>query len=301
MTLHDPLIDRLRAADPVDLASADDPHAEVLLQRIVADDGAPSGDNDPAPARRPRRRLALAGAAVAAVTLVVVSIGSLGGSAPGFADRAYAAITAPDFFHVVQRSTYVLPPGYGENEKAPGRVRGRSVVESYIDARNRTFHFVARGGEDGRPLRLVYESAGGRGGATARFAGSKPSRVADLDPDGTPHVPERYDPTADFRTALKSGRVRDDGPVRFRGRTARRLVVDDPPQRRIPGAPFVRSSRSVFIVDATTLYPLRWSNVSRVQEDGKVSRLSATTDYTTFETLPRTPANRALLRFGSRP
>ena len=63
----------------------------------------------------------------------------------------------------------------------------------------------------------------------------------------------------------------------------------------------ISGSRSIYWVDADTLYPVRYANEGVITADGRRQRFSATIDYTTFETLPRTPANLELLKLGARP
>lgn len=84
------------------------------------------------------------------------------------------------------------------------------------------------------------------------------------------------------------------------GRRVRRLVIDDPQPPEVGGVQ-VTGSRSTYFVDADTLYPVRYASTAVVVSREGRQRVSGTMDYTTFETLPRTRANLALLKLGARP
>ena len=107
MTRTDDLLTRLAAADPVRLPEAptaeEERQAARVLERVLA-----SPVHEPAPAVPGRRRrvvarrgiIGLAVAASLAVGLVLV----VSPSQRSLAERAYAAVTAPQLFHVVVRA-----------------------------------------------------------------------------------------------------------------------------------------------------------------------------------------------------
>ena len=77
---------------------------------------------------------------------------------------------------------------------------------------------------------------------------------------------------------LESGKVHEDGSVTVEGRAAIRLVSDD--------------GTVTLVVDADTYEPIEW----RVSEEGR----TAVTSFPTYERLPATEANAALLSLRAR-
>ena len=91
-------------------------------------------------------------------------------------------------------------------------------------------------------------------------------------------------------------RVRAAGRVTFDGRPAQRLVIDHAVSPVSDPDVAVRSSRTIALFDAKTLHPLEFVDESVIEAGGRRGRVVLHTRYATFETLPRTPENRAQLR-----
>lgn len=304
MTRTDDLLTRLATADPV--ATADAPTAEEerqaaqLLERVLA---SPAHEQ---PARAPSRRRpllvrrGLVGAAFAA-TLAVALVLVLSPSQRSFADRAYAAVTAPELFHVVVRSSHDIP----DLGAAPGERREAGTVETqaWYDTAAPAFHTVHRVVRGDRDVLLADEAAGDQNGIVARSGDEPPSPIAEIEPDGSTKdvFPERFDPTAKTKAALRDPDIREDGEVTVDGRRARRLVIDVPDQPAVGPSPAVVDATQIVLIDAETLYPIEFREQAFFVREGVREQISMVTRYTTFETLPRTPENLRLLKMGARP
>ena len=247
MTRSDDLLTRLAAADPAAttavLTAEDERQATQLLERAVA-----TPVPEPAPRQRARRRgvggrRALAGIAVAA-SLAIAVVLVLSPGQRSLADRAYAAVTAPELFHVVVRASYDSP----DLNAAPGARHdaGTVATESWYDTAEPAFHTIQRVVR-GVPAGLLFdEAAGDDDGIVARSGDEPPSKVAEVKPGGgTQDVfPEAFDPTAETKDALRDADIREDGEVTVDGRRARRLVVDRPDQPAAGPSPVVPTRES---------------------------------------------------------
>ena len=244
---------------------------------------------------RRRRAFALAAVAAALAAGVLIAVASVDGG-PGVAERAYAAVTEPKLFHVVALST-VSAADPDQIERPAGVERTR--MESWYDTAGApAYHSIQHRLGEGRRPRLLGEFAGDRRGSRARIPGLAGPDVEGV--AGASQPAERYDPTAAFKEAHRQGKVLDDGEATLAGRRVRRLAIEDPAQPEVGGVR-VTGSRSTYWVDADTLYPVRYTTHAVFDSGKGRQRLSGRIDYTTFETLPRTPANLALLKLGARP
>lgn len=294
--MTDDTMTRLRAANPVapELTAGERREAQLLLRRVL--DAAPEQPRPTRPGgRSPRRRVAaLAGVATVLAAALLVAVASID-RGPGVPERAYAAITKPDFFHVVVRIRWRIPDL--DHLDRPAQLEESKRETWYDTGSSPAYHNVEYRLRNGRPAGLLAEFAGDRNGSRSRI----PAFGNTTEGDGDDRQPaERYDPTAEFKDAYKDGKVREDGETTLAGRRVRRLVIDDPPAPKMDDLQ-ITGSRSTYFVDAGTLYPVRSTNTADVASREGRQRISGTMDYTTFETLPRTKANLALLKLGARP
>ena len=107
------------------------------------------------------------------------------------------------------------------------------------------------------------------------------------------------DPVTALRDAISEGRAHDEGATQFHGRTVRRIRVDPPSDcyEACPRPP----ERSYTYVDPESFYPVAESGFMSLRTDraGKPpshARFEVLRRYLTFEYLPRTGANLALVR-----
>jgi hypothetical protein len=299
MNRQNDLMARVAEANPIPAVTAstreENREAELLLARLL-DTPLPQAQRH---ARRPKltrgRGLALAGAVAGMLVAILVTLSALD-RGPGVAERAYAAVTADRFFHVVQRSSLDLPVDLADGDPA----HQDGITESWYDTSARAFHTVAYGVRHGRRTALIFEAAGNRGGTRARFGGGPAGPVSDVQ-DGQPEIPSRYDPAADYKRALKSGHVREEGETTFAGRRAKRLVVALPDQKVSGPTPAVVDQIETYYVDPDTLYPIAYRARGFFVQDGRRERFGSSVDFTAFEILPRNAANQRLLRLGTRP
>jgi hypothetical protein len=249
-------------------------------------------------ARRPRTlalRAACVGAATAAVALGVLSI--LPGDGPSVVERATAALTVTDgtILHVVVTATTTGPDGVD----TPMTVERWEETEAPYDTReivlagDRRFESAQVGG-----LTQVYDAAtntiysGELGAAKADVAkpgAIKPGAVKPGSPDGAAKAgagkpgagqgadtppPGRGDQYREkILVLLRSGNVHEDGRLVAGDRDAIRLVSGD--------------GSVELVVDAGTYEPIEW----RVSEGGR----TAVASFPTYERLPASAANRALV------
>jgi hypothetical protein len=297
MSRSDDLLTRLAAADPLaatgPATAEEEREAALLLDRVLA-----LPYDEPAAPRRMRR---VARRPVAALALALALVVALVGlwpfdRTPGLGQRAYAAVTAPELFHVVARATSVMP----DINAAPGTRSATSSTrwEAWYDNRRPAYHAVSEALRDGRRPRLEFESAGGSNGTTTRFGADPSSQVVAEDSDV---FPERFDPAADAKRIMRAPGVRDGGAVTVDGRRARRLVLDRPDAPAAGPAPRVVDVTESLLVDADTLYPIAYREQGFFVRDGVRERYALVLRYTTFETLRRTPQTLRLLQMGAGP
>lgn len=241
-----------------DLPGPESVAASALRQRILLDDAAVVGRERTWRLPRIAFRLAVAGVVAAAVAFGALSL--LPGSGPSAVARAAAALELADgtILHTVVVTSSTSPGG--------GTSTGRS--ESW---RQQSPPYDERGVTEGR------ETATADGRPEAYLPSENTLHVmrpgAELPPSrGSAGTGDRL--LDDIGGFLASGRARTDGTVTVNGREAVRIVF--------AGSP------SVYLVDAHTYEPIELRDVG---DDGTV----VTSRYVTYESIPATPANLALL------
>ena len=299
------LLDRLAAADPVAERApetADERReAAVLLDRVLATPVA-------VPARRRRRgraalprppRLAFVAAAavvLASMALIARDILDSGPGRDAVAARAYATVTDPDvIFHSVSVMTSrIQGPGPDEIDQ--------TLVETWASGRGDGLRQVIYSYEDGRRGKQEFERGFDRRGGFVGGGGFPVGRsVVDLSdgPGKAESVPggdgRRFDPTAAFKKAYKTGRVRFEGERVLRGRAVYVLVVDHPPERNAAGSGSSRGSET-FVVDRRSYLPIEVRASGGGVLDGERFRTSVVHRFQVYEKLPRTPENLAALQ-----
>lgn len=288
-------LELLSAANPVraEETVADAEAARALLERVLA---TPAEAVEPPHRSRRRTGFVALAAAVVGLTVAVV-LTSLSDGSPSIAERAYAAVSKPTLYHVVVRSTIEAPAFLRRELDLP---RGVELTESWYDLKRPAYHYVAYELRDGRRT-FVTEAAGNPTRETLRMPpGSVPGRAPDV-MTGKPREVERFDPTAQFKAAYRSGNVRQAGTVTVAGRRAHRLVIEHDVGPLTDPQFVVRSSSSVMLFDAQTLAPIEWVGRVVFEINGRRGTLRGRLRYTTFETLPRTPENLAKLTITKQP
>lgn len=175
-------------------------------------------------------------------------------------------------------------------------------AERWASGRGDSLRWVSYAYKDGRRGKQQFQMGFDRRGGYEGFddgpversvpdVSDDPSK-AELGPgsDGRP-----FDPTAAFKEAYKTGRVRFEGERVLRGRPVYVLVVDHPPERDDAGS-VVSETRETFIVDRRTYLPIERRSSSENFEGGKRIRGSTVESFKVYEKLPRTPENLAALR-----
>lgn len=190
----------LSAANPVRAEDevADSQPARALLERVLATSA--EAVVPPPRSRRRTRFIALA-AVVAGLTLAVVPT-RLPESSPSVVDRAYAAVSKPTLYHVVTRATRHAPAFIERELDLP---RGVAMMESWYDLERPAYHYVNYELRDGR-RRLLIEAAGDPTKETLRMPGLVPGGAQDVMRE-KPREVERFDPTAQFKAAYRSGNI----------------------------------------------------------------------------------------------
>lgn len=279
----------LRTANPVraEDAVADAEPARALLERVLA---TPREAVEPPRRTRGRVGLVALGAAVVGLILAVV-VTSLGSGSPSVVDRAYAAVSKPTLYHVVTRATSDAPAFIERELDLP---RGEVVTESWYDLKRPAYHYVNYELRDGRRI-LLMEAAGDPTKETLRMPGPAPGIGPDV-MSGTPREVERFDPTAQFKAAYRSGSIRHEGIVTVAGRRAHQLVMEHDVGPTTDARFVVRSSSGVMLFDAQTLAPIEEVTRAVFQINGRRGTLHGRVRYSTFETLPRTAENLAKLK-----
>lgn len=203
-------------------------------------------------------RFAAAGVVAAVVAFGVLSV--LPGSGPSAVARA-AAVLNPSrgtILHTVVVTTSVNPDG----TRSTGRTESWRQQAPPFDERS-----VTAGREtataDGRPEAYIPSDN------TLHIL---PPETELPRPSGSPGTGDRL--LDDTRRYLSSGEAREDGTVIVDGRDAVRIVF--------------AGSKSTYIVDAASYEPIELRDVG---DDGTV----VTSRFETYELLPATPANLALL------
>ena len=287
-------LELLRAANPVraEDAVADAEPAPALLERVLA-----TPREAVEPTRRGRRRtgvVALAAAVVALSLAVVVT--SLPDGSPSVVDRAYAAVSQPTLYHVVMRVRSEAPAFIERELDLP---RGEVVTESWYDLKRPAYHYVNYELRDGRRI-LRMEAAADPTKATLHMPGSGPGGAQNV-MSGKPREVERFDPTAQFKAAYRSGNIRQEGVVTVAGRRAYRLVMEHDAGPATDPQGVVRSSSGVMLFDAQTFAPIEEVTHAVFEINSRRGTLHGRVRYTTFETLPRTAENLAKLKMTNQP
>jgi hypothetical protein len=233
-------------------------------------------------------RSAISVAAVAAVALGV--LGAVPRTGPSVVERAAAALRASDgtILHTVLVGTLTGPDGpmdlrietwqassppYGQLQiiTAGGRrfeVAMTDGVGQLYDPQTNTIYTGPLRPKDAQTVAKARATKWKTGGAQAGAAGKKKGTIVAAD--------DSY--RAKILGLLESGKVHEDGRTTVDGRAAIRLVSDD--------------GDVTLLVDADSYEPIEW----RVSEDGR----TAVTSFPTYERLPATEANAALLDLRAR-
>lgn len=301
MPAHDP-IERLAAADPLGegerLTESDQPEADALLARILAD--------DPEPVRRPRRRprswMFAVAATACALALALVAIDVLDEDTPGpsVVERAVAAVSDGNaIYHTVARMRLGNPddraprpatqPFYLESWYGPNEAEHTKLYELDGDRRGKLRFEVAQ---------RLFPNANGRlsGRGTSYDAESNTIMHPRFGrtPNGpvpVPTVDPSHDPGVGLRKLERHGRLHLAGTTRFAGKKVYRLV-----SRTVRGGG-LGVDRIEYLVDASTYYPVfvRW-----VLSGGNAST-GAEIRFLTYERLPFDAQGRQLLRMDPHP
>lgn len=229
-----------------------------------------------APRLRRRRAALAAGSVLAIAAAVAAATLALTGGAPSIAARAYAAVSGGEvIIHTVQR-----PPAY-----TAGRRRVSPMVETWYDPRTGDGHTIMRTNGE------VTSDVARRDGI--QFARMGDDAVRRIDgPRLRPGIPDPADPLTQFRYAYRHNRVVAMGTASLDGRQVERIVfeVGPPPGDQSASRPRLHQ---IWYLDPDTSAPLEV--VAGVRGPGANALAgSATTRFTTFERLPRTPANLRL-------
>jgi hypothetical protein len=279
----------LTAENPVseaELAGPRDAQARALLDRLLLDDGRQRTPSAP-PTRR-RLRVAVAAAAVVAVALGALSL--LPGDEPERAsaiERAAAALghADGDILHVVTHSTLTGPGGEVLRRE---RTEAWQATSEPYDMRQVITSDAGTARElavrDGHPE--VYD---GRSDtisalppALALPAGPAqpplPNTGAPIPDDHLDTAPERL--RTEILDLLRSGEAREDGHITVDGHEAVRIVAPALDMR--------------LLVDAETYQPIEWT-VPVTGIGTHPDRGLLTTTFATYERLPASDANLALL------
>jgi len=279
------MIDSVRRVNPVPQEPPAPPIGPLLAlrERELSDPAGARGRAElPATWQPRRRRVLVLVPVVLACTLLAFALRGGGGGQFDVAAAVYKAIT----------------PGHGV----------RYVVtdeESQIDGK-RTFLHVQRWSTSdpaaersvslqrtnyGREHSVLVEAAIAPGGAWSSWWSGRPAVIEHTKATGT-----LRDEVAILRDAYRTGRLRVLAKTRLDGRAVYRLQVVPP---RTGPAAHSRQIANVLIVDARTFVPVEDINYVH----GPHGRLVPTfvLHYRTFEELPATPANLALVKLAAHP
>ena len=287
---HDQTIALLKRENPVreaDLPGPQSAGAQALRERIYLD-GVPDAPVDATRGTR-RRRLALRVAAVVGAA-AAIALGALealpGGREPSSAsaiERAKAALTDADgrILHVVSRTTLAGPDGATLRTE---RTETWELTSPPYDTRQvhysqgvrREIAFADGQPEVYDPRRNTISTLPPASSLPERGRDSKARRPLPVDPfdAGAERLRGR------MLDLLRSGGAREDGRVTVDGREAIRIVAP--------------AQGMTLLVDARTYEPIEWS--SPVTGIGTTpDRGLQTTRFETYERLPATESNLALL------
>jgi hypothetical protein len=296
------VLERLRAADPLpDEPSA--PPVEWMLARI---------EPTPEPPRRraSRRPLAAGLAAVAGFAAAVAIIG--GSSSPDVIAEASEALASEGAvvhtvltFQQLDKSGDPVPDRRYQFSRNPKRVGYSTVKTERWSAqdprRERTVSTIpaADGGPDG-VQQLAYADG------VYRFESSWKAGVRAF------HVPKRFrestdappallgspgaDPIAEIRTFLADKRLSPAGETVVDGRTLLTLS-GRVPSKKLKGGFSTPELRVTYLVDPESYEPVRMEQRPFQPKGGKLVPMPGfRIDFKTYERLPLTPANVALLK-----
>jgi hypothetical protein len=289
----DALMDRLRAANPVD-ELPDAPPVEPLLARL-----------EPTPSRRPRRRYALVPAAglLAALIAVVAGLELRGSSVDVVAEAREALGGSSGIVHIVVRDQHFNPDGTQVQASSLHDRRGRRIgtvtdrKEIWWTQNPTRIHTreTARLRDGGlAPIDSDYADGVVR---QLRFDGKLQSErvppeaqraIEDTDASSGLTLPGR-DPLPVIRRLLADGELKPAGTTKVGDRTVQRLVGSQPsPDAMTPGV------KVEYLVDAKTYAPVQVTTRATLR-DGRPAGGSKLT-FITYERLPLTPKNEATLR-----
>jgi hypothetical protein len=310
--VHDALMDRVRAADPL---AADT--VQPLPFSTVADRFDGPAEHPRRPRRPTRRRLALGVAAIA-----TAGFGVFAALALPVGDRTHLDVVAEaraaltrggGILHVVTRTVSQAPSGGAmtvlrkdgtlaqrrtrswttERWSAVDPYRSHVIIDSPDSGRSETAidgnrYEVGDGSHEIRtatiPKRVFDSLALLQGGPGAPSFQGNPAAVA-----------RGADPVDQIQKLLSSGAVHVTGRERFDGRDVLRLVTRSPAAGSTPAA--IRIPSPVYLVDAETYEPVQITSGMGYWPAPHASPqiLTTTTTFTTYERLTNTPGHTAAL------
>lgn len=298
---RDALVDLVRSADP-----ARDPGEVPAFTTLVLPEDETASSSAP---QRPRRRLAVAGAALGtvAVATLVVTLSSDGGRLSVVAQARAALSPGEQILHVVAQTDVVFRHpsrvDTGSGPQTTTQVSTRSESWS-ADAplRYRTTSRVRQlpDGREGDPVETDYADGVARTASpadgtlrVARIHGLTASAfLAGVRADGAGGEPDQ-DRVAVLRKMLADGQLRSAGTDTYDGRSVQRLVATDLATAGRDRSEQVASME--YLVDADSFVPVR-IQLSMAPSSSLVK--TATTTFATYERVPATGDNARLLRLG---
>ena len=254
---------------------------------------------------------------IVALLAVAVVAGLAQRSSPDVVAEARAALgTSGEIIHVVTRTerSGLAVKGSGDqiwvddHGRPLGRFSNRTERWAAIDPLRERSRFTIVPERGGTPHTIDFTYADG----VTQIKQSWTDKVQSDPVSGAEYAEQRGrinpaepgpDPVAGIRELLASGDLKAAGETTLEGRRVLRLVAQEPQRNTTPKGDSP-ATRIEYLVDASTYVPVRITQDDRVEiagneddRDGsRRSFLRRVTTFETFERLPLTPENEALLR-----